>query len=97
MLGWRSHHPQYVNSAPLVVNRIVLSSVIYQVQISPGAVYDNVDIIVGANFESQAEETTTDGPSATTHSSRYPRREHRVPTHYSDYVSISYVKDETSP
>ena len=58
---------------------------------------DDDDITVGTNLEYQAEETATDGTSATTHSSRYPRREHRVPTRYSDYVPISYVKDKMFP
>jgi len=52
------------------------------------------------NFEEQAaemEETTATSPTATTtHLSRYPRREHRAPSRYSDYVLISYVEDETS-
>ena len=41
-------------------------------------------------LEDHTEETV---PTST---SRYPRREHRVPSRYSDYVPISCVEDETS-
>ena len=52
------------------------------------------------DFEEHAaemDETTATSPTTTaTHPSRYPRREHRAPSRYSDYVPISYVEDKIS-
>jgi len=64
---------------------------------------DNDDynaVYVGETSEEQAAEM--DEPTATNPSTpialptRYPRRKHRAPTRYSDYVPISCVKDGTS-
>ena len=58
---------------------------------------DDDDYTVGNTIGDQ--EAETGGTTATTRSTppcRYPRREHRAPSRYSDYVPISYVEDETS-
>jgi len=51
---------------------------------------------IGMTLEDHAVETAITSPALSTQS-RYPRREHRAPSRYSDYVSISCVEDETSP
>ena len=59
-------------------------------------IVDDDDDNIGTTLEDHAVETAITSPPLSTQS-RYPRREHRAPSRYSDYVPISCVEDETSP